>query len=205
MTKLRKVLLGLVATVAAMGLFTGAASADTATLESEFVSHINDLRASQGLGTLSVNSELTGMARDWASQMAAASAISHRTNLADASPSDWQKVGENVGVGGSVDTLHAAFVASPGHYANLVDPAFQEVGVGVVEVDGIIYVAENFMVTRSASQAQAAAVAGSVATASAGVRTITTKLCKGKGKSRRCTTVRKTVKKKAPVRKARRR
>jgi hypothetical protein len=59
---------------------------------------------------------------------------------------DWQRLGENVGMGGTVDALHVAFVASPKHYDNLVDPAFRLVGIGVVRsATGVMFVAEEFM------------------------------------------------------------
>jgi hypothetical protein len=76
--------------------------------------------------------------------MAAAGRIWHST-LSDGITADWQKLGENVGMGGSVEGLHNAFVASPKHYDNLVDPAFTYVGIGVVTVDGTVYVSEMFM------------------------------------------------------------
>ena len=62
----------------------------------------------------------------------------------------WQKLGENVGMGGTVETLHLAFVNSPHHYDNLVDPAFTSIGVGVVRSSGgILFVAEEFMKTKA--------------------------------------------------------
>ena len=66
--------------------------------------------------------------------MIAAGAISHDPNLAAAIASvssNWRKGGENVGMGGTVDSLFDTFVASPGHYANLVDPQYTRVGVCV--------------------------------------------------------------------------
>jgi hypothetical protein len=82
--------------------------------------------------------------------MGAAGRIWHST-LSDGITADWQKLGENVGMGGTVDALHSAFVASPHHYENLVDPDFTYVGVGVVVVNGTIYVSETFMKLQSAS------------------------------------------------------
>ena len=95
-------------------------------------------------------------ARDWAAGMAAAGKIWHST-LSDGITADWKKLGENVGMGGSVDGLHAAFVASPGHYANLVDPNFGHVGVGIVMSGKTIFVAEMFMQTMSATSAPSVA------------------------------------------------
>lgn len=130
-------------------LFLGAppASAGVKSDEADFVSRINTLRASQGLARLRVNANLTNKARKWAGRMAARRRIWH-SDLADGVTANWHKLGENVGRGGSVAALHAAFVNSPRHYANLVDPAFRYVGVGVVTVDGTSFVSEVFMQRR---------------------------------------------------------
>ena len=78
----------------------------------------------EGLPALSVNGTLVAKARSWAEHMAAVGAISH-SNLADGAPSEWRRLGENVGRGPSVDSIHDALVASPEHYQNLTDPGFQ--------------------------------------------------------------------------------
>jgi hypothetical protein len=44
-----------------------------------------------------------------------------------------------------VATLHAAFIASPKHFENLIDPAFTHLGIGIVHVGGTLYVSEMFM------------------------------------------------------------
>jgi uncharacterized protein YkwD len=115
-------------------------------LESDFVGRINSLRASKGLNALQVSSPLVGVARGWTDQMVAAGEISHNPNLSGAVAGGWTKLGENVGVGYDVNGLMQAFVASPAHYANLVDPVWTHVGVGVTRAgDGRIYTTHNFM------------------------------------------------------------
>jgi uncharacterized protein YkwD len=115
-------------------------------LEVELIGRINALRTSEHLPPLREDRpDLTEMARSWAAQMAKDGGISHRTDLTTAAPADWVHVGENVGVGGTVASLHQAFVASPLHHKNLVDPDFESIGVGIVVVDGRIWVAENFL------------------------------------------------------------
>jgi hypothetical protein len=42
------------------------------------------------------------------------------------------KFGENVSRGDSADAAHAALMGSPSHRANMLDPAFTHVGIGVV-------------------------------------------------------------------------
>jgi len=119
--------------------------ADGAAMEAEFVQRINALRAEQGLDALEVHSNLVAKARDWSSTMADAGEIWH-SDLADGITANWKRLGENVGMGGSVEALHDAFVASPSHYENLVDPGFRHVGIGVtVDSEGTIFVAEEFM------------------------------------------------------------
>jgi uncharacterized protein YkwD len=114
--------------------------------ESAFVSRINSLRASKGLSQLQVYGELTSVARNWTERMVGAGQISHNPNLGNEVTANWTKLGENVGVGSDVDGLMQAFINSPAHYRNLVDPDFNYVGVGVViSSDGRMYTTHNFM------------------------------------------------------------
>jgi hypothetical protein len=141
---MRKLVFGLILALG-VSLFPPGAHADTVTDEASFVAKINDLRTSKGLPALQVNANLVAKARGWAAGMAAAGRIWHST-LSDGITADWQKLGENVGMGGSVDGLHAAFVASPHHYENLVDPDFGSVGIGIaMSGSGTMFVSEMFM------------------------------------------------------------
>ena len=141
---MRKLVVGLILGLG-MSMFPVAAHADTAaTAEAAFVAKINTLRAGKGLPTLEVHPNLVAKARAWAEGMAAAGRIWHST-LSDGITADWKKLGENVGMGGSVDGLHDAFVASPHHYENLVDPSFGYVGIGIVMNGNTMYVSEVFM------------------------------------------------------------
>ena len=163
--RLTKFLIGLAAVITTLSITAGAASADTVGDEGDFIARLNNLRASQGLSTLAVDQRLTDMARAWSAQMAAAGAISHNPALTTQAPSDWIKLGENVGVGPTVESLHDAFVASPEHYRNMVDPAFQKVGVGVVYAGAVMYVTVDFMT--EAGQVVAATAPVPVAAAAA--------------------------------------
>jgi hypothetical protein len=140
---MRKVVFGLILALG-VALFPAGAHADTVTDEASFVAKINVLRTGKGLPALQVNDNLVAKARAWAAGMAAAGRIWHST-LSDGITADWQKLGENVGMGGSVDGLHAAFVASPHHYENLVDPDFGYVGIGIAMSGSTMFVSEVFM------------------------------------------------------------
>ncbi|MEY2476953.1 MAG: hypothetical protein QOG87_2268 [Actinomycetota bacterium] len=135
----------LVALVAALVIMPAArpAAADPASAEAEFVHRINSLRADKGLPPLGVDPELTAIARRWSAHMADEGQLSHNPNLGNEA-SNWQMLGENVGYGPTVESIHRAFVDSPHHYDNLVDTHFSVVGVGVVERDGAIWVTEDF-------------------------------------------------------------
>ena len=42
-------------------------------------------------------------------------------------------------------TMVAAWVASPSHYANMIDPGFAEIGVAIdVATDGTVYLTQEF-------------------------------------------------------------
>jgi cysteine-rich secretory family protein len=147
-------LLGAAGAVAVM-LLLGArpAGADTVSDEQQFVAKINELRASKGLSQLTVDPNLTAIARNWAQSMAAAGDISHNPSLKDLVTSNWSRLGENVGVGGNVSQLFDAFVASPHHYANLIDPLWTKVGVGVVMSGTTMYTSHEFMTLRGGTTA----------------------------------------------------
>jgi hypothetical protein len=147
-------IIGVLSVVGSLALTTTPASADTisSVAESAFVAKINALRASKGLGQLAVYPELVSIARNWSQNMANAGDISHNANFPNQVTADWRKLGENVGRGGDVDSLFTAFVNSPHHYENLVDPAFNYVGVGVVvKSDGTMFTSHQFMQLGSAA------------------------------------------------------
>ncbi len=48
----------------------------------------------------------------------------------------WSLAGENVGVGGSLESLEAAFMGSPAHRENILRTTFEHAAVGVARDDG---------------------------------------------------------------------
>lgn len=167
--RIRKAVCGVAVALTVVGsLVTVSAPAGAASdpgAEGDFIARTNALRSSRGLAPLNVNGTLTAKARAWAEHMAAVGGISH-SNLPDGAPPEWQRLGENVGRGPSVASIHDALVASPEHYENLTDPGFQSIGVGVVNANGTFYVSEVFM--ESASQPAPSTSAPRAATPSPG-------------------------------------
>ena len=156
MRKLLAALLCALVAAAVLGVANPvAAGAADAAVESQFVASINSIRAQHGLAPLAVYGELTGIARDWSDQMAANGTISHNPNYSSEVSANWTKLGENVGVGYSEQDLMTAFVNSPTHYKNIVDPAYNYIGVGVsYGSDGRMYTTHDFMALDSAPAPQ---------------------------------------------------
>jgi uncharacterized protein YkwD len=57
---------------------------------------------------------------------------------------DWSIAGENVGVGGSLESLEDAFMGSRLHRENILRREFVRAAVGVVRVDGSLWVTVIF-------------------------------------------------------------
>lgn len=127
-----------------MPLIAGAA-VEPVHAENQFVDLINDERTARGLKPLAVQSDLVAGARFQADAIRDAGQLFHNPELASVVDGGWLKLGENVGYGSTVTGLHAAFMNSPGHRANVLDPHFTHVGLGVVVDGGKIWVAEVFM------------------------------------------------------------
>jgi hypothetical protein len=112
--------------------------------EGEFVSKINASRVAAGLAPLEVYWDLTDDARAQSASMAAKGEIFHNPNLASVT-GVWSALGENVGVGPDVSSLHAAFMASAGHRANILGD-YNYIGVGVtVDENGLVWATMVFM------------------------------------------------------------
>jgi len=135
------------------------AHADPGSEEAQFLSLTNQLRVQHGLNALASSGTLVSIARHWSANMAAAGGISHNMNLPNEVSLPWTKLGENVGVGSTVDSIQQAFVNSPHHYENLVDPVYNYVGIGVVDSGSRIWVTVDFMQLNNAPVASAPAPA----------------------------------------------
>lgn len=134
-------------------LFSASAAADTGS-EQGFLSAINSSRASAGLGPLTMDGGLQAHARNHTADMIAADEIFHSTSaeLQAAAGSGWSALGENVGRGGSVSSLHSAFMNSSGHKANILGD-YNYVGIGTDSSGGLLYVTVVFMKKGSTSPA----------------------------------------------------
>lgn len=125
-----------------------AASAEISDAES-LLELINGERAAAGLEALESDPALTGIAVKWSKKMAKSNRLSHNPALrdqVDAAVPEWRSLGENVGVGGDIDSLHQAFMASAGHRRNVLGD-FDRAGIGVKSAKGRLWVTVVFVST----------------------------------------------------------
>jgi hypothetical protein len=117
-------------------------------LDSQSLALVNSTRASNGLQALHENAALDRIAAQHAAEMVARNEIFHYYDIgsrADAAGVRWTYIGENVGVGPDVKSVHEAFMQSPGHRQNVLFPDYNQIGVGVaVAKDGSVFVAHEF-------------------------------------------------------------
>ena len=112
--------------------------------ESEFVSRMNSARTSNGRRAYAVRSDLISVARRQAARMASQRRMYHNPNLGS-EVSGWTNVGENVGRGPDVSSIHNAFMNSASHRSNILSTSFTEVGVGTAtSSDGELFVSQVF-------------------------------------------------------------
>jgi uncharacterized protein YkwD len=129
-------------------LVTGSGTVESAAAdddEAAFIEAINEIRVDLGLDELEPHEELAETARAHTQAMADAGEIFHADPISEGLTAEWVKLGENVGVGAGVQVLVDAFVASPGHYANIIDPSFTHIGVGVVWKGETLYTTHRFL------------------------------------------------------------
>jgi uncharacterized protein YkwD len=117
-------------------------------LETYFLKLVNQTRAEAGVAPLEMQGQLAQAADAHSAWMLDTDTFSH-AGANGSSPGDRIQAtgydasawGENIAYvsdGGSLDAadveqLHQNLVNSPGHYANLVNPAFTEIGIGLAE------------------------------------------------------------------------
>jgi len=110
---------------------------DTAA-EAAMLALVNEARAAAGLGSLSLDQSLVGVAREHSSDMWARGFFSH-VNPDGLDPFDRMKAagikfgwaGENLAIAPTISVAHRNLMDSPGHRENLLNPNFRRIGIGV--------------------------------------------------------------------------
>jgi len=133
------------------------ARAGTIEIEREVYHQINDIRVANGLNPVIYSEDLAPAARWHSQDQARRRCIAHIDSLGrnagdrlDDIRVPWLRYGENVGYVWGYDdpctTVVRAWLASPGHAANLLDPRLVESAVGVAQsADGTYYLTQVFV------------------------------------------------------------
>lgn len=109
--------------------------------EARVVELLNELRANQGVAPLKVNDKLNRAAESHSADMADNDFFSHRGSDGDTMRErtrdegyDWRALGENIAAGQNTpEEVVDAWYGSSGHRRNMLNPVFEEIGVGYVE------------------------------------------------------------------------
>jgi uncharacterized protein YkwD len=115
-----------------------------ADLEAQMLELVNNERTKRGIGRLTADPELARVARAHSTDMFARGYFSHYTPERK-DPFDRMKkakvkfstAGENLALGRTLKICHEGLMNSPGHKANILNPSFGRLGIGIM--DGGIY------------------------------------------------------------------
>jgi len=110
------------------------------TLEVKMINLVNKERTSRGLSPLKADPELTEVARAHSKDMFVRGYFSHITpdgkDPFDRMRADGIKfltAGENIALAQSLTIAHNGLMNSPGHRANILNPAYGHVGIGILD------------------------------------------------------------------------
>jgi hypothetical protein len=142
-----------VAVIAALAFLSpaGIAQQKASSTERELFDSANRERRAQGLPPLKWDEALAGAARQHASLMAQQNSISHQFSgepdlsaRAAKAGARFSMIAENVAEGPSAASIHAQWMKSPPHRANLLDADADSVGIAVAERKGQLFAVEDF-------------------------------------------------------------
>jgi uncharacterized protein YkwD len=135
------------ATTAVLALLVAALlSACLSPAQTQVQRELNADRAARKVRTLPINYEAQAKAQAWAERLARERKLYH-SHLSSGIKSRWCSLGENVGYGASVASIQDAYMASPGHRANILSTKWNGVGVGYATSGSRVYTVHVFIKT----------------------------------------------------------
>jgi hypothetical protein len=119
--------------------------------ETQLFSAVNHERAAQGLAPLHWDNALAFAARHHADRMAQLNQLSHQlpsepdllTRVSEAG-ARYTAIAENVAVGADPVSIHAMWMHSPGHRANILNPDLTAVGIAVERGPDGLFAVQDF-------------------------------------------------------------
>jgi uncharacterized protein YkwD len=107
--------------------------------ESALLSYVNKARTDAGIAALKLAPGTTDVARRWSLHMAETKKLEHNPDFGGdvgrAGSPNWKKSSENVGYASACNPkqLFDAYMDSPGHRKNIMNPAAKYIGIGSVD------------------------------------------------------------------------
>ena len=112
---------------------------------------VNVERENRGLEPVAWNDQLAEVAREWSAEMAGTGRLEHqdvRSLLGREELSGFAGIGENIFTASApvpAGVAHSGWMRSAGHRANLLNPGWDRLGVGVFcAADGSVWAAQEF-------------------------------------------------------------
>lgn len=123
-------------------LLAGAACSGKANIDEKgFAAKVNKERGKRGLVKLKLDPQVSKAAKLHTQEMIDKQTLEHTPNdVISKRVTNWTVLGENVGVGSSVTSLHKAFMKSPAHKDNILFDEFRYVGIGAKKSGGKLWV-----------------------------------------------------------------
>lgn len=131
--------------------------------EAQVFADLNHSRAEAGVPSLKLDAKLTEAARRHALLLAKRHVLSHQFSGEPELVERLRSTGliltaaaENVGMNTQLSDVNSMFMRSPGHRANMLNAAYDAVGVGVVHMGSSYWITEDFARLTPALSAQQA-------------------------------------------------
>lgn len=119
--------------------------------EQALLQSVNRERTTRGLDPLKWNTALVEAAQKHVLRMAQENALSHQfpgeppmQERAARAGAHFSSLAENVAEGPDAATIHAEWMKSPPHRANILDPRLDSIGIAVATNDGTLFAVEDF-------------------------------------------------------------
>ena len=123
-----------------------------AAAEGRMLGLLNADRARNGLGPLTPDPALAAVARAHSQDMVSHGFFSHNSPSTgdpearlNRSGIAWRAYAENVSYNSSVEESEASLMRSPGHRANILNPSYDTVGIGIVQGARSLFVTQVFI------------------------------------------------------------
>lgn len=113
--------------------------------EKAFAKKVNDARERHGVRRLDLDVEISYVAQAHSYAMRRQQKLYHSPEKwLRKRVTRWEILGENVGRGSNIDSLHEAFMASESHRRNVLHPEFRHLGVGIARDEQQIWITVLF-------------------------------------------------------------